>query len=244
MIILWSLFLYKDLGVKNKLLFPSILLLLQVACIRHSFFSASNDALFVFFLSLMFICIYRGIAAQSKGVKLFAIAGFLMAAALSVRELLVFYMPGIAMMITVAFYLKRIHVLGVLSLTVTFTIVLLIIHYPSINENGSLSFLDKNASVGMNWAEGNYYEVLKGRKGNVSWDEVAEYKKIYGEDALPKTYFQGIIKDPSITARNFLKQSYYSQVPFLRQVGMLYVVFMLLACATWGSLMMDEEMRQ
>ena len=126
MIILWSLFLHKDLGVKGKLLFPSILLLLQVACIRHSFFSASNDGLFVFFLSLMFIFLYRGIVAKSSGVKMFAFAGFFMAASLSVRELLVFYMPGIAMALVLAFYLNKNKALGILSLSLTFILSLLL----------------------------------------------------------------------------------------------------------------------
>jgi hypothetical protein len=57
---------------------------------------------------------------------------------------------------------------------------------------------------------------------------VAEYKRIHGEHALPKTYFQGIIMNPSVTARNFFKQLYYSQIPFIRQTGLLFIglVFM------------------
>ena len=73
---------------------------------------------------------------------------------------------------------------------------------------------------------------MKGRTGIVHWDEIAVYKKEYGDDALPKSYFQGIIKDPSLTAINFFKQLYYSQLPFIRQVGLLYIVFIFLGVWT------------
>jgi hypothetical protein len=111
-----------------------------------------------------------------------------------------------------------------LAWLISFAAIVFMIHFPSIQEKNSLSVHDKNPNNVNTWAERKYLQVMQGKKELVSWDDVTQYKNQNGEHALPKTYFEAIFKDPILTVKTFFRLMYYTQLPFLRQLGLFYII--------------------
>jgi hypothetical protein len=222
-LIIWIWFLVQQLATNKKITIISILFLIQLGLTQNTFFMGVNDALFAVFVSLGFIFIYKGII--HKNSKKIIGSAFLFAAALSVRELLFIYLPGIGLIFIICFLLNLINARLIFLWILTFVFTTGIVHLPSLIENKSLSTLDKNPKmIHATWSERNYLQVLEHRKTQPSWEEVLAYKKEHGENALPTKIPNAILMNPLLTAKNFIRQLYLSQMPFIRQLGLFYIL--------------------
>ncbi len=233
----WTLFLFKDFAVKGLNLFLAFLLLLNMALVRDVYFFAVDDPLFIVFMSLTFIFLYRSISNPYKSFFYSILVGVSYAAALSVRALFVFYFFGLFMILLILLINKSINLKYIFSMVSSFMITVLIIHYPSINEKKKLSFHSKDfKGEKVTYAEINYLglirnkeNLLRGRihKLRPTSMEVIQYRQNHGQDALPKTYLDGILKSPEITVKNFFGLFLLHILPFIRQLGFIYVFFIL-----------------
>ena len=222
-LLIWIWFLVQQLTINKKIKTISILFIIQLGFTQNTFFMGVNDALFSVFVSLGFIFIYSGII--QKNSKKIISSAFLFAAALSVRELLFIYLPGIVFLFIVSFVFNLINTRLIFLWILAFFFTTGMIHLPSLIENSNLSTLDKNPkTIHATWSERNYLQVLEQRKTQPSWDEVLAYKSEYGEDALPKRIPNAILMNPLLTVKNFIRQLYLSQMPLIRQLGLFYIL--------------------
>ena len=96
---------------------------------------------------------------------------------------------------------------------------------PSLEEDCTLSVLDKNPkTMHFTWSERNHLKILQHRKSQPSWKEVLAYKTEHGENALPTKIPNAILMNPLLTVKNFIRQLYLSQMPFIRQLGLFYIL--------------------
>ena len=229
LITIWAKFLFNKLGLNKKYLLVIILFFIQVVLTQVPFFRGSNDPLFCLFISLGFIYLYRGISEENKKNYLFILSAIFFSLALSVRELIFLYLPGIILVILIGIIKKSIKISSFVLFFVTFILFAIAIQYPSIVENKSISMLDKNPkNINANWSERNYLQVLNASKERPTWDEVVNYKKQHGENSLPNSFLNSILKDPNLTVKHFFKQFYLSQLPFVIKLGLFYVFFLAL----------------
>jgi hypothetical protein len=149
--------------------------------------------------------------------------------ALSVRGLFFLYVPGLFLMLFfyVVIYKKKKKYL--MYLLVGFMGMLFIIHAPSILHKGTLSIQNKETGPGgATWTERRYLQIWNhfnnGDNRLREWEDVAVYKKEHGENSLPKTQFQAMIKDPGLTVKNFFYIQYISHLAFIRKLGLLYLL--------------------
>jgi hypothetical protein len=225
-LLLWIWFFLKESIVSSKIKTVSILFLIQLGLTQNTFFMGVNDALFALLVSAGFIALYLGIHHEDS--KKVVLSAFLFGAALSVRELLMIYLPGIVLLFVVSFLLNIMNLKTVLLWNLTFVFTTSLIHLPSLIENKNLSSLDKNPkSINATWAERNYLQVSQQSKKQPSWDEVLAYKRVNGENALPTKIHTAILMNPNLTFKNFIKQFYLSQMPLIRQLGLFYIFILL-----------------
>ena len=227
LITIWAKFLLNKLGLDKKYLLITVLFFIQVVLTQVPFFRGSNDPLFCLFISLGFIYLYRGISEDNKKNYLFILSAIFFSLALSVRELIFLYLPGIILVILIGIIKKSIKFSSVVLFIITFVLFAIAIQYPSLVENKTISMLDKNPkNINANWSERNYLQVLNSSKERPTWEEVVIYKKQHGENSLPKSFLNSILKDPKLTVNHFFKQFYLSQLPFVIKLGLFYVFFL------------------
>ena len=222
-LIIWIWFLVQQLATTKKNSIICILFLIQLGLTQNTFFMGVNDALFAVFVSLSFIFIHKGIIHKNSR-KIMASA-FLFAAALSVRELLFIYLPGIVLIFIICFLLNLINARLIFLWITAFVFTTATVHLPSLIENQNLSTLNKNPkTIHATWSERNYLQILQHRKTQPSWKEVLAYKTEHGENALPNKFGIAILMNPLLTVKNFIRQLYLSQMPLIRQLGIFYIL--------------------
>ena len=69
--------------------------------------------------------------------------------------------------------------------------------------------------------------IIKDVSQRATFEEVIEFEKKYGEDVLPDNNLQAIIRGPLLTAKNFFYILAYAQLPFFRQIGLIYPLIFL-----------------
>jgi hypothetical protein len=113
-----------------------------------------------------------------------------------------------------------------------------IIHYPALKEKHQLSIHNKDfKDINVTWTEINYLTLLNNKdkllygrdtKSNkVTPEDILEYRKMHGQNALPKTFGSALFWDVSISLKNFLGLLYLSQLPFIFQLGLFYLLFII-----------------
>jgi hypothetical protein len=182
----------------------------------RSYLSASNDSfLGVFVMILLYLITIKLFKGTNQRVT-FSGIGLVFAICLSVRITAILLFP----LIFIAFFywiknteipfFKRVQLILMCSLM--FFLTILILHYPAIKEKHSLSYEDKNPSKDLNWIQRNYLGLKKIESGqekmnrdaiwkNTKFEKVQEYLKLHGENSLPKTFTQAVLKDPILVAK-------------------------------------------
>jgi hypothetical protein len=235
-VIIWCLYISTKLNINNKLKIPIYLFLLNVVLIRQSYFTASDDPLFILFLTLSFVSLLIAIDNKHRIKLLFSFSGIFYAFALSTRELFLYYFLGFFVFFVVLLIKDRAFVKSVFLFYLFFGLTVLCIHYPSLKEKGKLSFhnkdfLDKKVA----WSELNYLFLLR-NEGKLLYgrnlklkptpEEVIAFRNQNGENVLPKTYKESFRKMPlSMRINNFLGLFYLQLLPFIRQIGLFFPIF-------------------
>lgn len=203
--------------IKNKTYYFSLITLLFSLFIGKKLPLLTNDDLFSgMFYSLIIYCLYH--FHQKRKTYYFIIIGILLGICFSIRELTVLMIPIIGIFLiyysnNIKTFLKNstfvaIFMIGTMS----------ILHFPSLYENGKLSYYDKSPeNKNLNWIQRNHLGLKKVDEGKIprrpwaiwrgtSFPEVEQYLKDNGEDSLPKTLFAAIKKDPIL----FFKITFYN----------------------------------
>ena len=236
-IVAWSYFIYYKLEVKGLIFGTVVLFFITLGFRQMAYFCGTSDGLFIFFMSLSIIFLFSEINSEEKNAKNLILSGVFFAFALSTRELAVLYLLGYSA-IFFYFLLKRHNFLkSFIVWLAPFLLLVGIIHYPALIEKQQLSIHNKDfKNANVTWAEINYLtlqnnkdKLLYGRdtkSDKVTHEDILAYRKIHGENALPKTMMSALFWDLSITAKNFLGLLYLSQLPFVFQLGLFYLLFM------------------
>lgn len=204
--------------IKNKTYYFSLAIILLFSLfIGKKVPLLTNDDLFSgMFYSLIIYCLYQ--FHQKRKSYYFIIIGILLGICFSIRELTILWIPIIS--IFLIYYSRGIKIfLKNSTFVATFMIgTISILHFPSLYENGKLSYYDKSPeNKSLNWIQRNHLGLKKVEAGEIprrpwaiwkgtSFPEVEQYLKDNGEDSLPKTLFAAIKKDPIL----FFKITFYN----------------------------------
>jgi len=232
-IIIWFYFGKSVLKISSRysLLFFSFLTYL--AFYRNAFFSGTNDGLFCLLISLGVVFLFKSILRDSA-VSLW-LSGLFFALSFSTREIFVFYLPGIIVIIFLMWLKSQFKVSQILVFLGIFIGITFALYFPSLIENYTFKFADKNEAAG-NWPEKNYLQVYLG-KAQISFQEVEKFKDSNPTIILPQSYSKAIFLDLRLTVSNFLRQLILVQKPFVWQIGLLFLIF--LGVALWKLIEFD-----
>ena len=232
----WSYFAYSVLKIRGTIFGIVVLFLITLGFRQMAYFCGTSDGLFIFFMSLSIIFLFSVVNSEDKKYKNFFFSGIFLAFAVSTRELALFYLLGYVSIFSFLFFRQHYLWKSFFVWLGSFMLLIGIIHYPAIKEKQQLSIHNKDfKDIDVTWMEINYLTLLTNKdkllygrdtKSNkVTPEEIIAYRKIHGEDALPKTWLSALFWDVSITLKNFLGLIYLSQLPFVFQLGLFYLLF-------------------
>jgi hypothetical protein len=236
----FGIYFYRKLVAKSDTYSVTIL---SIYCLyilnQRSYLSASNDTFLGVFIMLLLYLLLVTLQTSQQYLRNFFVIGCILALCFATRITAVFLIPLVA----VAFFrwaqhsllplAKKIQLLAVTVLT--FMALTFACHYPSLSEKHTLSYESKEPGNGMTWVQRNYLGLKKIEQGkapvnrDVIWkdtkfDVVARYLQEHGEESLPKTFSEVVVKDPILLA----KMSIYNIVTvffrFIRFWGLLFVI--------------------
>ncbi|MFT5824252.1 MAG: hypothetical protein ACI8ZM_005518 [Crocinitomix sp.] len=218
-ILIWVYFGKSVLRISSRYTYPFVSFLIYLAFYRNAFFSGTNDGLFCVFICLGIIFLFKSILNNSQ-LSLFG-ASFFFALAFGTREIFVFYVPGITLILILLNLKSRINAKSILGLIGVFLLTTFALYFPSLIENHTFKFADKSEAAG-NWAEKNYLQVYLG-ENQISFQDVETFKNTNPDVTLPQTYSEAIFFNPKLTVSNFLRQLILIQKPFVWQIGVLFL---------------------
>jgi hypothetical protein len=234
----WSYFTYYKLEVKGLIFGLVVLFFITLGFRQMAYFCGTSDGLFIFFMSLSIIFLFSEINSEEKKYKNFILSGVFLAFALSTRELVVLYLLGYSAIFFYLFFKRPDFWKSVIVWLAPFLLLVGIIHYPSLIEKQQLSMHNKDfKEANVTWTEINYLTLLNNKdkllygrdtkSDKVTPEDIIAYRKIHGDNALPKTTMSALFWDLSITVKNFLGLLYLSQLPFVFQLGLFYLLFII-----------------
>jgi len=233
-IAIWSYFFIWLVRPSIYLKITFVLFLTLLGTYRVTYYNGCNDPLFILFVSGAIITMFRGLASKNnqRAIIFFSVSGALMAMALGTRELFVYYVPGFISVGVISLFIRHDRLRQYVMYTViSFFMLTGIIHLPALVSKGTLSFQSKESPSSVLWVE-RFYLTVQRLNGGIIHDiseratveQVAEYERIHGEDALPDTNLEAILKTPVLTIKNFFYVFVYAQLPFFRQIGVFYLL--------------------
>lgn len=237
---IWVVYLIKELKISIRYRWLSILSVVYLTVVYNAFFSACNDSLFLFFISLGMFFLLKLLRENKFSTIILAGVGF--AFALGTRELLAFYTPGIMIWLFVLFFFQKINKIQLASFFITLLTLTVFIYLPAILEKGRPVFHDKNEGIYPGyWQEKNYLQLLINREG-MTREEVESFKENNPEILLPQTYFHGIFLNPSLTLKNTFRQLKLINYAAIWKLGLVYFLFFGLAIqAIWTKRFLSPE---
>jgi len=235
-ILAWSHFTYYTLKVRGFLFGLVVLFFITLGFRQMAYFCGTSDGLFIFFMSLSIVFLFSAINSNDKKYKNFFFSGLFLALGLSTRELAVLYLLGYLFVFLFLFFRTNNFWKSFLVWIVPFIVLVVIIHYPALKENQTLSIHNKDfKESNVSWTEINYLAILNNKdkllygrdtkSDKITPEDIIVYRKIHGDNALPKTMISALFWDLSITFKNFLGLFYLSQLPFVFQLGLFYFFF-------------------
>lgn len=214
-------FLKSLIGLSHKYFLISILFIVSLTVQRNTFFTASNDSLFIVFILLGLLFLIKPI--KKRSLLSFILSGIFFSLALGTRELFIFYLPGIFLILYVQN--KSEPNQHILLFFISFFIFSTLIYLPSILENGTLKFANKDEVINsLKWVEKNYLEVYL-KKTKISFEELQDFKLNNPSFKFPESYFEAIFLNLNLTVKNYLRQLSLTFKPFLWKLGGFYIIF-------------------
>jgi hypothetical protein len=237
-IIAWSYFAYYILNIRGAIFGIVLLFFVTVGFSQRAYFCGTSDGLFIFFMSLSIIFLFTAVHSEVKKYKLFFFSGVFFAFGLSTRELVILYSLSYFSIFAFLFFRNQYFWKSFFVWLVPFVFLVVIIHYPALKEKHQLSIHNKDfKDINVTWTEINYLTLLNNKdkllygrdtKSNkVTPEDILEYRKMHGQNALPKTFGSALFWDVSISLKNFLGLLYLSQLPFIFQLGLFYLLFII-----------------
>ncbi|MFZ6664555.1 hypothetical protein [Peijinzhouia sedimentorum] len=229
-IVVWSYFAWRTLQIKGIMLVQLIAFLILVGPMRNHYFRIYTDGLFVLFLSLAIIYLTVTFLKLSKGQKFIwtaLLAGLFLGISTAIRELVILYIPGLLLVFLLLIYWQRKRAIPVMVyFGVGLLVAVLALHYPPIVEHGTLSVQSKQpVGIEATWVQWQYLSFISG-DSSPGWEKVTNYLQENGENSLPRTNFEALFFDLNITIENFLFSLSLTPKPFLRTVGILFILFL------------------
>ena len=239
-IVIWIFYLLQEQKISSRYLWLSILSVVYLTVVYNAFFSACNDSLFLFFISVGIFCLLKHLKENKFSSLILAGVGF--GLALGTRELLAFYTPGILIWLSALFYYQKISGFQLASFFLTIGFLTLLIYLPAILETGKPAFHDKNEGIYPGyWQEKNYLQLVINQEG-MSRAEVESFKESHPNVKLPKSYFEGIFLNPSLTAKNTLRQFKLINYAAVWKLGLVYFLFLAFAIhSIWKRRFLSPE---
>jgi hypothetical protein len=207
-------------GYKNGMVYA--LLLAYISTVSFYLFG-TNDTLFIIGLSIFFIETYTHVSTGKMNFPILAFTGLIVSC--FTRQMIVFYLPLIAF----SMYLigKPYWSMRVMRIPIATAVLLLLLSFPSLVHNHTLSYDNKKAPEGLAWAQIGYLTTIESNQhlraeGNhPSWDEVRAYLKLHGENSLPRSYGESIFFDFKLTLLEFPEDFIVGLKGSIRQIGIL-----------------------
>jgi len=225
-VLLIGLYVYFYYRNKPSILFFCYLTFFIGTC--KVFFIGTNDSLFILSLAIFFNEVYRFNIEKSWNQSL-ALTALLVA--LFTRALIVMYLPALILCFVFIYRIKGFNKKEIL-VPVSILVVLLAINFPSIQNNGKLTYDKKNppADVSVTWAQRQYLAQLWVNEGKLqnhqhpSFKATQNYVDKHGEDALPKTLLSSMLFNPKLTLTEFFKDALEIFVFGTRQLGLILII--------------------
>jgi hypothetical protein len=222
---IWTYYLFADLRISSQYRILSVISLVYLTVTYNSFFSACNDSLFLLLISLGIYCLLK--VLENFRLSVFFSSAVWFALSLGTRELLVFYIPGILLIIIFLFLYRSIKINYGIYYFVVFGLLTVILYFPSIKENGKLEFVDKNEGIYDGyWQEKNYLQLMQNTSG-LSLVDVQSFKANNPDIILPTSYLEGIFMDPVLILKNFIRQMTLINFAIIWKLGLFYFGFLI-----------------
>lgn len=205
--------------------------IIYIIVLQGFLFAGINDLLLDVFASLIFIFIFSEINNNKnflvKSKINFLTIGVFLGLMLCTRKMSLVYIPSF---ILVLFLLKSFKFSKLSYVLLGFLSVIFLLNYPSIIENGTLSFDDKVLKSEVSWSQFDYYNMLIIQEGHgvrgqhVELQEVEQYLDMNGAQSLPNSFFSMIFFNPKLTIIEFFYGLKMSFIGFLRSLGLLFIM--------------------
>ena len=207
--------------------------IVYVLVLQSFLFIGINDLLLNLFTSFIFIFLFYEIKKldfDNKSKINYLLIGVFLGLMLCTRRMSLVYIPSFFIIILVSnfgnfnFFIKK-----SVYLVFGFGLILFSLNLPSLKENNKFSFDDKVLNHEINWAQWDYYNILKIHEGegvrrkHVDIKDVKDYLIENGKESLPKTFFGMIFFDIEITLIEFYNGLSDSFFGFLRSLGLLFL---------------------
>lgn len=207
--------------------------IVYVLVLQSFLFIGINDLLLNLFTSFIFIFLFYEIKKSNfdnKSKINYLLIGVFLGLMLCTRRMSLVYIPSFFIIILVSnfgnfnFLIRK-----SVYLVLGFSLILFSLNLPSLKENNKFSFDDKVLNHEINWAQWDYYNILKIHEGagvrrkHVDINDVKDYLIENGKESLPKTFFGMIFFDIEITLIEFYNGLSDSFFGFLRSLGLLFL---------------------
>jgi hypothetical protein len=230
-VLIWGRFAWKKLGLQGLVLWQLIGLLAMAGIRRNHYFRIYNDGLFVLVLSLLFLALlnwYEERKDPKKSQRHALFAGLWLALAISTREVILLFLPGMVLWLFWIVYQSPSRWKSLLPFFGILIISIGLFHFPAINERGVLSMEQKQTEdASVHWSQRLYLTVYEGREYPATGEETLRYLEENGEDSLPRGYIKAIFFNPSLTIKNFFFSLSLIPKPFVRAIGLVFPLFFL-----------------
>ncbi|PQV47290.1 hypothetical protein CLV33_10772 [Jejuia pallidilutea] len=202
-------------------------------------FRYSNNDVFqtVFFMLIIFLFLIA-YEKKTKYHYLFFIIGIICAICTLIRPTSQIIIVVVLFSIILLEFLKKSTIFSYSKSLLLFFVplmsIVLMCHYPSIQEKGKLGFYDKNFNEGANWLQRNYLAVKKMEAGELPvhknsifretpFSEVNQYLKKNGVASLPRNQKEFLMKDPMLVLKLSIYNLGFLSLKYFRFYGFLII---------------------
>ncbi|MBX2828652.1 MAG: hypothetical protein KTR22_10835 [Flavobacteriaceae bacterium] len=198
------------------------------------FMAGINDTLFVVSLVIFMVETYKVLSIENRTSLAWWGMGIVLA--FLTRKLVFVFIPVVLLSVVFLWKYKKGNIR-----TLLFPFLLLLmglgLNTPSFKAQKGLSYDQKlpPTEVQSTWAQRQYLAQLWVNEGKLpnnnhpSWKQTDKYLKEHGENSLPKTISGGILLDPGLTIKEFVKDFVFSVTYGVRQLGLILPTMLVLA---------------
>ncbi|WP_046755616.1 glycosyltransferase family protein [Kordia jejudonensis] len=205
----------------------------------HAYVRTANDAFMAVFLVLLYYILFYKLKEATRHTKYYIFIGILLGLCTAIRPTSLFAIVLVTVFFGIKFILQKIQWKSLLHagfvIGFSFVTIVSILHYPSLKENGTVSFYNKNFDPEVNWVQRNYLGLKKIQEGKepihksaifnkTPFSEVKAYVQEHGENSLPKSPSEFLKKDPKLYSQVVGYNLVYSFAKFFRYYAFLLLI--------------------